>query len=119
MKADAPSLPGWRWAALLGFALIGPVSLPVGGGERRQPEVRRRSNGEPLLAQACSTLKAAPSCQAPDLARLAIDQPLRVMRQWRGGRGERWLMVEAQASAGSGSGPGTGRRGWLLLESRA
>ena len=106
----APAPISWRWAALLGFALFAPVTLPAGGADRRLPEVRRRQAGEPLLSAATRTLQAAPECQAPALARLAADEPLRVLRSWRNPAGERWLQVEA-AVAPTGLAPA--RRGWL------
>jgi hypothetical protein len=108
-------LPAWRWAALLGFALVAPVSLPAGGGERRQPELRRRVAGEPLLSQAPSTLCAAPSRCAPVLASVMRDQPMRVLRSWQGSSEEHWLLVEAPG----GSEPSRRRRGWMLLETSA
>ena len=94
----------WRWGALLAFALFAPVSLPAGAGERRLPEVRRRSAGEPLLSEGCWALQAAPDQQAPALTLLQADEPLRVLRSWRTGRGEQWLQVEAAE-----------RRGWLAV----
>ena len=103
MVSGAHPLPGWRWAALLGFALIAPVALPAGGGDRRLPELRRRSVGEPLLSTRRQTLQAAPERRAPALAQLPADQPLRVVRSWRSASGERWLQVEAEA-----------RRGWVV-----
>jgi hypothetical protein len=111
---QAPPPPGWRWAALLGFALIGPISLPAGGAERRQPELRRRLSGEPFLAETRADLKASPSCRAPALATVMGDEPLRILRGWQGCRGERWLLVE------TGAGPAPAerrRRGWMLVES--
>ena len=100
----------WRWAALLGFALFAPITLPAGGLERRQPEVRRRQPGEPLLPASLRSLQAAPERQAPVLIPLTADQPLRVLRSWRGSGGERWLQVEAAAGADGSA----ARRGWLL-----
>ena len=100
----------WRWAALLGFALIAPVTLPAGGPDRRQPEVRRRQAGEPLISAGSRSLQASPERQAPALASLAGDEPLRVLRSWHSPAGERWLQVEA-ASAPVGMAPA--RRGWL------
>jgi len=102
MVAAAPPQPGWRWAALLGFALIGPVALPAGGADRRLPELRRRSAGEPWLSTRPQTLQAAPERRAPALAQLRSDQPLRVVRSWHSPSGERWLQVEADT-----------RRGWV------
>ena len=92
----------WRWAALLGFALITPVGLPAGGADRRPHEVRRRSSGEPLLSTRAVALRAAPEQRAPALQQLGPGEPMRVLRTWRGSSGQRWLQVQA-----------ADRRGWL------
>ena len=102
MVAAATPQPGWRWAALLGFALIGPVALPAGGADRRLPELRRRTAGEPWLSTRTHSLQTAPERRAPALAQLQPDHPLRVVRSWHSPSGERWLQVEADT-----------RRGWL------
>jgi hypothetical protein len=100
--------PAWRWAALLGFAMLAPAALPAGGGERRMPEVRRReSRREPLVTSTSLSLRCAPHCEAPTLARLEPGVPLRVLRQWLGPNGNRWLQVETPTPAG------LNRRGWL------
>ena len=111
MEASSPAaLPiSWRWAALLGFALFAPVTLPAGGGDRRLPEVRRREAGDPLLPAAVRSLRAAPERQAPALTRLAADEPMRVLRHWRTAGGERWVQVEVAPHQGAAG----GRRGWL------
>ena len=97
-------LGAWRWGAVLAFALFAPVTLPAGGADRRLPEVRRRSAGEPLLSTGTQTLQAAPDQQAPALAELTADQPLRLVRRWRNPSGEQWLQVEAAE-----------RRGWMAV----
>ena len=102
MASAALPQPGWRWAALLGFALIGPVALPAGGSDRRLPELRRRSAGEPWLSTCPQSLQAAPERRAPTLGQVPVDQPLRVMRSWHSPSGQRWLQVEADT-----------RRGWV------
>jgi hypothetical protein len=96
---------GWRWGTVLTFALFAPVALPAGGADRRQPEVRRRTSGEPLIPAGCLSLLLAPQQEAPQLVRLQTDTPLRVLRSWRSERGEQWLQVEA----------GERRRGWLVV----
>lgn len=94
----------WRWGAVLAFALFAPVSLPAGGADRRLPDLRRRSAGEPLLSTVSTALQIAPEQQAPALAPLGADQPLRVLRRWRDPQGDQWLQVEAAQ-----------RRGWLAV----
>lgn len=108
-RAAARGWPLLRWTALLGFALLAPAALPAGGGERRIPEVRRRQSAlEPLLSSACQSLRCAPQCRAPVLARVDADVPLRVLRQWFSPHGHRWLQVELPAGADMPR-----RRGWL------
>jgi len=94
----------WRWGAVLAFALFAPVSLPAGGADRRLPDVRRRNAGEPLLSTGRQVLQAAPDQQAPALAQVHPDQPLRVMRSWCDHGGEQWLQVETGE-----------QRGWLAV----
>ena len=97
-------LSAWRWGAVLAFALFAPVSLPAGGADRRLPELRRRSAGEPLLSTGTQPLQAAPEQQAPVLSELHPDQPLRVVRRWCDAGGDEWLQVEAAE-----------RRGWMAV----
>lgn len=108
-RSPARGLPALRCIALLGFALLAPAALPAGGGERRIPEVRRRQSAlEPLLSSACLSLRCSPERQAPVLATVDSDVPLRVLRQWFSPQGRRWLQVEMA------SGPvNVRRRGWL------
>jgi hypothetical protein len=101
------ALPSWRLAALLGLALIAPAALPAGGAERRQPELRRRQAGDPLLATGPMALRSSPRQQAPALARLEAGEPLELLRSWWSPSGRRWLQVQTAA------GPGEPRRGWL------
>jgi hypothetical protein len=104
MRAPRMAQPSsaWRWAALLGLALISPVGLPAGGADRRPHEVRRRSAGDPLLSTRAVALRAAPEQRAPSLQQLGPGEPLRVLRSWRASSGQRWLQVQA-----------ADRRGWL------
>jgi hypothetical protein len=104
-----PFPPVITWAALLGIALFAPAALPVGGGERRLPEVRRReSRREPLLNPIRSVLRASPRSQAPTLRPLEAGVPLRVVRTWMEPGGRRWLRVATAGPLGRPS------RGWLL-----
>jgi hypothetical protein len=107
MRPAVTPWPLWRWAALLGFALVAPAGLPAGGADRRQPEVRRRqSQAEPLLSPARQVLRCAPRHQAPMINCAEVGEPLRVLRRWNDPGGGRWLHVELAT-------PGSRRRGWL------
>jgi hypothetical protein len=94
---------------LLGLALIGPAALPAGGGERRQPELRRRHARDPLIATGPLSLLCAPDRQAPSLARLEPGTSLELLGRWWGPSGLRWLRVQVSEAA-----PGSPRRGWLV-----
>lgn len=98
----------WRWAWVLGFALIAPAALPAGGSDRRQPAVRRRQAAEPLLVADFVSLRSAPRRHAPALVALQPGEPLRLLRSWVAPGGRRWLQVQADSA------PGTPRRGWLV-----
>ncbi len=100
--------PAWRWAALLGFALLAPAALPAGGGEHRLPQPRRReSRREPLVVGDRSSLQTSPQRQAPVLARLEPGTPLRVLQEWMGADGQGWWQVEIPHRSAQPS------RGWL------
>ncbi|MGC6482882.1 MAG: SH3 domain-containing protein [Synechococcus sp.] len=101
-----------RWSWLLGIALLAPATLPAGGADRRQPEVRRRSAGGPLISGGQDLLQAAPHVHAPALRRLDLGTPLQVLRRWRGENGQEWLQVQVTAPAGADH-PAKARRGWV------
>ncbi len=104
----ARPLPLWRWAALLGLALLAPAGLPAGGADPRLPQVRRRINqAEPWLSEG-QALRASPATQAPVLQPLERGIPLRVVRRWLSPSGHTWLQVEL-----SGATSGRPSRGWL------
>jgi hypothetical protein len=93
----------WRWAAVLGFALLAPVGLPAGGGDRRPMELRRRQTSrDPLIPAMPMQLQAAPDHQAPVLGAVRPGEPLRVLRRWLSADGRPWYRVEL-----------AGQRGWL------
>jgi hypothetical protein len=96
----------WRWAWVLGFALIAPAALPAGGADRRQPAVRRRLAAEPLLVADSVALRSAPRRHAPALVALQPGEPLRLLR-----RQQRFPSLEA-LTAQIGQDADQARREW-------
>ena len=94
-----------RWSWLLGVALMAPAALPAGGGDYRQPQLRRRSGIGPLHLNAESPLQVSPLAVAPRLRTLPVGTSLRLLRRWSGSDGQDWLQVQTLA--------GEQRRGWI------
>ena len=107
-----PLLIALRWSWLLGVALLAPTALPAGGADRRQPEVRRREAGGPLISGSHDLLQASPHVSAPTLRRLDLGTPLRVLRSWRCANGQHWLQVQVTSTVASDH-PGQPQRGWI------
>jgi hypothetical protein len=101
-----------RWSWLLGVALLAPAALPAGGADRRQPEVRRREAGGPLLSEADSLLQGSPRVAAPTLRRLELGTPLQLLRRWRADNGQEWIQVQVARSAAMPV-DAQPQRGWL------
>ena len=98
--------PFLRWSWLLAIALLAPAALPAGGGERRAPQVRRRSSGDgPLYTVSSGTLRHSPMVVAPRLGSLHSGTPLRLLHHWAADDGLDWLYVQEVS--------GSLRRGWL------
>ena len=94
-----------RWSWLLGVALMAPAALPAGGGDCRQPQVRRRSGRGPLHTASDQALRISPIAVAPRLRTLKAGTSLRLLRRWSTADGQDWLQVQTLDR--------DRRRGWL------
>ncbi len=102
-----------RWVWVLGLALFFPVTMPVGGGERKQPIIQvRRHSLDPLLMSSSCKLRSRPLPAAPPISNLQVGTPVNVLRCWIGDDGKQWLYVQI-VSLGAICSPETVRRGWL------
>ena len=92
----------WRWACILGMALLLPIGLPAGGARPEPSRPRQRQPGEPLLASTLVRLRREPRISAPQQPTLPIGQPLRAQGRWHDGN-RLWLRVAS----------GQRGRGWV------
>ena len=83
-----------RWSWLLGVALMAPAALPAGGGDCRQPQVRRRSGRGPMHTASNQALRISPIAVAPRLRTLEAGTSLRLLRRWSAADGQDWLQVQ-------------------------
>jgi len=112
IPAQPPMQGSWRWLLLLLFALVAPVTLPAGGIERRQPELRRRTSLDPWFSHGSLDLKASPNQSAPVLAHVPCGEPLRILRGWTTAAGKNWLYVQRRSEAMSPK----PSKGWVNLD---
>ncbi len=103
-----------HWGCLLGVALIAPVSLPAGGAERRNPEIRQRERSGPFLLSESCVLRSSPYVEAPSLSTLEVGTPLRILRCWHSPDGNSWLQVKIPFSEFVGL-DSQARRGWVSV----
>ncbi len=102
----------FRWSCLLGFALLGPATLPAGGAEIYQPLIRRREVNEPFLSVHGLSLFMFPSSKAPAIEVLRCGTPLRLIHYWPKDDGSHWLYVRAEPGD-VGITSSSANRGWV------
>jgi len=102
----------FRWAWILGLALLFPVGLPAGGGERNQLETCHSASSRPFLSGNSCVLRSSPSAFAPGLCTLYLGTPLTVLRSWKRADGTEWLMVQIASHEIFELSPSV-RRGWI------
>ena len=100
------------WCCLLGVSLLAPTTLPAGGGQRQQPEIRRREVADPFLSGNGYFLRSSPLASAPIIRNLKIGAPLRIVRSWQSEDGSNWLHVQV-LSAKNDNISCSVSRGWI------
>ena len=103
----------FRWGWILCVALLVPAALPAGGGDLREPKVRKRDFYEPIIANQGWKLLSAPIAAAPSLINLQMGTPLKVLRYWKSSVGKQWIYVEIMESLSGEILMGSIKRGWL------
>ena len=79
---------------LIGFALIGPISLPAGGIQRNFNEYKILNNSKEIILNANCSLYAFPKINAKKLMVLNSGSSLSILRKWVDNESDVWARGE-------------------------
>ena len=79
---------------LIGFALIGPISLPAGGIQRNLNEYNILNNSKEIILNANCSLYTFPETNAKKLLVLNTGSSLSVLQKWVVNEENIWARVE-------------------------
>ena len=79
---------------LIGFALIGPITLPAGGIQRILNEYKTLNNSKEIILISNSSLYIFPKTNAKKLMVLNSGDSLSILRQWVVNERDVWARVE-------------------------
>ena len=99
---------------LIGFALIGPITLPAGGIQRNLSECKILNNSKEIILKANSPLYAFPKKNSNKLTILNSGSSLSILRKWIGKERDIWVRVEL-ATNQFFENPNKVTRGWIKM----
>ena len=79
---------------LIGFALIGPITLPAGGIQRNLNEYQILNNSKEIILNVNCSLYTYPTTKAKKLIVLNSGSSLSILRQWVVNERDMWARVE-------------------------
>ena len=79
---------------LIGFALIGPITLPAGGIQRNLNEYKSLNNSKEIILNANCSLYTFPKTKAKKLMILTSGSSLSILRKWVDNERDVWARVE-------------------------
>ena len=79
---------------LIGFALIGPITLPAGGIQRNLNEYKTLNNSKEIILNSNCSLYISPKTNAKKLTVLNSGSSLSILRRWVVNEGDVWVRVE-------------------------
>ena len=79
---------------LIGFALIGPITLPAGGIQRDLNEFKTLNNSKEIILNANCSLYTFPKTNAKKLMALSSGSSLSILRKWVVNERDIWARVE-------------------------
>tara|TARA_Y100001970_G_scaffold227235_1_gene281099 strand:- start:423 stop:749 length:327 start_codon:yes stop_codon:yes gene_type:complete len=99
---------------LIGFALIGPISLPAGGIQRNLGEYKIINNSKEIILNAKCSLYPFPKVNAKKLTVLNSGSSLSILHKWIGNERDLWVRVELATNRLIDD-PNRAIRGWIKM----
>ena len=99
---------------LIGFALIGPITLPAGGIQRNLNEYKILNNSKEIILNKGCSLHAYPKTNAKKLMDLNPGSSLSILRKWVVNERDIWVRVELVKNLLIEH-PNTTTKGWIRI----
>ena len=99
---------------LIGFALIGPISLPAGGIQKNLNEYIFLKNPKEIILSADCSLFAFPKINAKKLMVLDSGSSLSILQKWVVNEKDIWARVELKTNLFIED-PNRTKKGWIKM----
>ena len=99
---------------IIGFALIGPITLPAGGIQRNLNEYYILNNSKEIILNANCSLYTFPKINAKKLLVLDTGSSLSVLQKWIVNENSTWARVELLTNSFIEH-PNITKRGWIKI----
>ena len=99
---------------LIGFALIGPITLPAGGIQRFLNEYKTLNNSKEIILISNCSLYTFPKINAKRLLVLNSGSSLSVLQKWVVNENDTWARVELLTNRFIEN-PNRTKRGWIKI----
>ena len=99
---------------LIGFALIGPITLPAGGIQRNLNEYQTLNNSKEIILNANCSLYTFPKTSAKKLMVLNSGYSLSILRKWVVNEKDVWARVELATNRFIEN-PNRTKKGWIKM----
>ena len=97
---------------LIGFALIGPITLPAGGIQRNLNEYKTLNNSKEIILNYDCLLFTEPNLNSKKLTLINTGSSLFILRKWVVKENDVWVRVELATNRFIDN-PNQIRRGWI------
>ena len=99
---------------LIGFALIGPISLPAGGIQKNFNEFKILNNSKEIILNTNCSLYAFPKTNAKKLIVLNSGSSLSILQKWVVNERDIWARVELATNILIED-PNRTKKGWIKM----